>query len=107
MYVSPISSRFWLGRFTPAIRAMLLLTCAFSALALLVARVAADHHRATVPLDDATALTHGLHRRTNFHTRALTSSERPGSDEWTCGFRDMQRDGRGERLLPRAVIVPK
>jgi hypothetical protein len=55
MYVSPISSRFWFGRLTPAMRATSL------PLPLLVSRVRADHHRAAVPLDHAAALTHGFH----------------------------------------------
>src|SRR5215475_4176474 len=61
MYVSPISSRFWFGRFTPAMRATQL------PLPLLVTRIAADDHGRAVPLDHATAFAHGLDGRTDFH----------------------------------------
>jgi hypothetical protein len=55
MYVSPISSRFWLGRFTPAMRAKRL------TLPLLVFWVfAADDHGDAVPLDHAAAVADGL-----------------------------------------------
>jgi hypothetical protein len=54
MYVSPISSRFWFGRLTPAMRAKCL------TLPLLVPRIGADDHGRTVPLDHAAALAHGL-----------------------------------------------
>src|SRR5665809_108887 len=69
MYVSPISSRFWVGRLTPAIRAMCRL-----ALPLLVSGIGADDDRATVSLDHATAFAHRLDGRTDFH-RYLTSPE--------------------------------
>src|SRR6059058_1569928 len=63
MYVRPISSRFWFGRLTPAMRANL-----FSlSLALLVARVGANDHGAPIPLDHAAALAHGLDGRSDFH----------------------------------------
>src|SRR6476619_8235835 len=61
MYVSPISSRFWFGRLTPAMRAKAL------TLPLLVPGIGADHHGAPMPLDDAAALTHWLDGRANFH----------------------------------------
>src|SRR5262245_4048839 len=66
MYVSPISSRFCVGRLTPAIRAMRLLP-----LPLLVPGVGADHDRAAVPLDDAAALAHGLDGWTDLHRSSL------------------------------------
>src|SRR5438045_7882048 len=61
-YVSPISSRFWLGRLTPAIRATFLLS-----LPLLVSRVGADDHGLAMPLDHAAALAHGLDGCSDFH----------------------------------------
>jgi hypothetical protein len=55
MYVSPISSRLWFGRLTPAILANRL------TLPLLVFRIfAADDHGDSVPLDHAAAVTDGL-----------------------------------------------
>jgi hypothetical protein len=48
---------------TPAIRAKTVLL----ALPLLMPWIRADHHGAPVPLDDATPLTHGLDRGTDFH----------------------------------------
>src|SRR5436190_24325631 len=62
MYVSPISSRFWFGRLTPAMRA----TCRLP-LPLLVPWIGANDHGRAVPLDHAAALAHGLDGRTNFH----------------------------------------
>src|SRR5438552_13945371 len=77
MYVSPISSRFWFGRFTPAIRAKsLLYAVLFSTLALLVARVGADDHGAPMPLDHAAALAHGLDGRADFHEKKAQTDVR-------------------------------
>jgi hypothetical protein len=55
MYVSPISSRFWFGRLTPAILATRL------TLPLLVLGIfAADDHGDAMPLDHAAAVADGL-----------------------------------------------
>src|ERR687887_2204926 len=71
MYVSPISSRFWFGRFTPAMRAIPLL-----ALSLLVARIRADDHGRAVPLDDAAPLAHGLDGCSDLHSYKTAPVER-------------------------------
>jgi hypothetical protein len=56
MYVSPISSRFWFGRFTPAMRA----TSGLLTLSLLMPGIRTNDHGLSVPLDYAAALAHGL-----------------------------------------------
>src|ERR671936_3009810 len=71
MYVSPISSRFWFGRFTPAMRAIPLL-----ALTLLVARIRADDHGRAVPLDDAAPLAHGLDGCSDLHAYKTAPGKR-------------------------------
>src|ERR687883_537693 len=95
MYVSPISSRFWFGKFTPAMRAISLL-----ALTLLVTRIRADDHGRAVPLDDAAPLAHGLHGCSDLHGYLIRTKPR--------------RARRGERVssahrnaLRRRVIVAK
>src|SRR5919204_5634119 len=71
MYVSPISSRFWFGKFTPAMRAIPLL-----ALTLLVTRIRADDHGRAVPLDDAAPLAHGLDGCSDLHAYKTAPVER-------------------------------
>jgi hypothetical protein len=68
MYVSEISSRFSRGMSMPAMRAMLLPS---SALALLVPRVLADDHDATVPADDLALLAHLLDAGSDLHGTAF------------------------------------
>jgi hypothetical protein len=62
MYVRPISTRLLSGMLTPAIRAIFLL-----ALALLVARIRADHEHPPVAADDLALLAHRLDRRSYLH----------------------------------------
>jgi len=63
LYVSPISSRFWFGRFTPAMRA----TGSPLSLSLLVPRIGTDDHGRAVPLDHPAPLTHGFDGRSDLH----------------------------------------
>src|SRR6476620_7475207 len=70
MYVREISNRFSRGMSIPAMRAIsvpVVPSWVPSALALLVARVVADHHDATVPADDLALLAHLLDAGTNLH----------------------------------------
>src|ERR671935_1559864 len=87
MYRSAMSTRLSLGRSTPAIRAISLLS-----LSLLVPRVRADHADRPAPADHLALLAHLLHGRPNLHRDRL---------EITCtGTRSCRAPGRTATAPP-------
>src|SRR5262245_55143863 len=71
MYVSAISIRLLRGKSTPAIRAIPLMPPRLSALALLVARVGADHAHGALAADDLALATNTSDGCSNFHDLRL------------------------------------
>src|SRR5215470_10487990 len=94
MYVSAISIRLLRGRSTPAMRAIRWVLFLRSALALLVARVLAEHPHDALPPDDLALSTDGFHRCAYFHGHLREASK------YTARPQSPQRSARS---APRGV----